>query len=311
MYTLTDLGSVGGATTDVSDVNDRGEIAGVLTYPNGTFTAFLWTPTGGMRIVTAFGGSNSIGYGITATGQVLGASNVGANQVHGFIGNDPAQDLVAPLAINSCRAYAANSAAQIVGGFSTPADPNTSRGFLLTWGLPLQDLTPPTNDANIASDINDFAQVAGYLTDPNGVPRAAVWTPGLLWRDIGTPAGVQSECDAINNFGQSVGFIVPATGTQRAFLHINGIVETLPTPLDRASYALDINDRGEVVGGYGNVAFVFDQVNGLRDLNSLIPFNTGWLLSQGIAINNRGQIVGNGTYLGQARSFLLTPTDEI
>lgn len=57
-------------------------------------------------------------------------------------------------------------------------------------------------------------------------------------------------------------------------------------------------------------AFVF--TNGvMRELNNLVPANTGWVLNGATDINDAGQIVGNGKHNGQDRAFLLTPTQPI
>ena len=54
--------------------------------------------------------------------------------------------------------------------------------------------------------------------------------------------------------------------------------------------------------------FIWDSVNGMRDLNDLIPSNSGWLLGDPFAINDSGQIVGLGFLNGdEQRAFLLTP----
>lgn len=75
------------------------------------------------------------------------------------------------------------------------------------------------------------------------------------------------------------------------------------------SGAYDINDHDEVVGysetSNGNHAFVWDDVEGMRDLNSLID-TTGWVLVSATAINNAGDIVGTGLLNGQPHGFLLT-----
>jgi hypothetical protein len=46
------------------------------------------------------------------------------------------------------------------------------------------------------------------------------------------------------------------------------------------------------------------------DLNSLLPDNSGWQLEDATAINNNGVIVGDGTYNGQERAFILYTTPE-
>jgi probable HAF family extracellular repeat protein len=43
------------------------------------------------------------------------------------------------------------------------------------------------------------------------------------------------------------------------------------------------------------------------ELNKLLPPNSGWKLQYANAINNKGQIVGYGTFQGQTRAFLLKP----
>jgi probable HAF family extracellular repeat protein len=85
----------------------------------------------------------------------------------------------------------------------------------------------------------------------------------------------------------------------------------LPGASDSA--ALGINNVGQVVGGsfYSATnelhALVWSPSTGMLDLNNLIPANSGWLLQFANAINDKGQIVGQGTLNGQTEAFLLTP----
>jgi probable HAF family extracellular repeat protein len=74
-----------------------------------------------------------------------------------------------------------------------------------------------------------------------------------------------------------------------------------------SSYATAINDSGQVVGGTGGHAFLYD--NGkMVDLNTLISSGSGWVLESATAINDSGQIVGCGTNSrGKTDAFLLTP----
>jgi hypothetical protein len=43
------------------------------------------------------------------------------------------------------------------------------------------------------------------------------------------------------------------------------------------------------------------------DLNSVLPPDTDWVLTKANAINNLGQIAGDGLYLGQRHGFILSP----
>jgi len=58
-----------------------------------------------------------------------------------------------------------------------------------------------------------------------------------------------------------------------------------------------INDVGQVVGrlisASANLAFIYDGTQ-MIDLNTILPANSGWQLSEATAINNNGQIVGWG-----------------
>jgi probable HAF family extracellular repeat protein len=67
-----------------------------------------------------------------------------------------------------------------------------------------------------------------------------------------------------------------------------------------------INNLGQVVVESGD-AFIWSQATGMLDLNGLIPANSGWNLTWAFAINDSGQIVGQGLINGESHAFLLTP----
>jgi hypothetical protein len=46
------------------------------------------------------------------------------------------------------------------------------------------------------------------------------------------------------------------------------------------------------------------------DLNSLIAPGSGWVLESATAVNDSGQIAGNGIIDGQEHAFLLTPEHD-
>lgn len=49
----------------------------------------------------------------------------------------------------------------------------------------------------------------------------------------------------------------------------------------------------------------------MLDLNSLLPPSSGWILNNAYAINDEGDVVGDGRLDGELRGFLLTPNDTI
>jgi uncharacterized membrane protein len=80
-----------------------------------------------------------------------------------------------------------------------------------------------------------------------------------------------------------------------------------------ASIAKDINAAGQVVGAVtvpetSSHGFFADATGPLQHLNDLIPAGSGWVLFEADGINERGQIVGYGSFNGNPVStFLLTP----
>ncbi len=148
---------------------------------------------------------------------------------------------------------------------------------------PLSNL--PGCQSGIAAGINNLNQVAGQCSQSASDVTAFAQPRAVAWQD-----------GAANLDG---------TG-QATDLGTNGYL----------SRALFINDLGTVVGDSwpsGGVEFtnsraVLWQGANMYDLNSFIPTNSGWVLDVATAINNKGQIVGQGTRSNELgyRSFLLT-----
>ena len=73
-----------------------------------------------------------------------------------------------------------------------------------------------------------------------------------------------------------------------------------------SSEGTGINAGGQVTGVGDSGAFLWDGTD-MLDLNDLIAPGSGWILGQGNAINDAGQIAGSGFIGGQQHAFLLTP----
>ena len=81
--------------------------------------------------------------------------------------------------------------------------------------------------------------------------------------------------------------------------------------------ALAINSAGMIVGecmfsqdSEEYHAFVWDETNGMRDLNNLVVMPEGWTLQCATDINDWGSITGYGTVNGETHAFLLTTPRE-
>jgi probable HAF family extracellular repeat protein len=134
-------------------------------------------------------------------------------------------------------------------------------------------------------------------------------------QNLGTlPGSMGAAAIAINNSGQVAGWNVYSNGNEDAFLYSGETMQDLGTlPGGLWSRAWGMNNNGQVVGsaytssGGNQHAFLYD--NGeMEDLNNLIPVSSDWTLLVASAINDNGQIVGQGINpSGQTDAFLLTP----
>jgi len=98
----------------------------------------------------------------------------------------------------------------------------------------------------------------------------------------------------------------------QAFLYDGSSMNNLGTLGGSASWAMAINDSGQVVGNSRTAdnslhAFLYDDIGGMLDLNDLIALDSGWTLWYANDININGQIVGIGSIDGEAHAFFLTP----
>jgi probable HAF family extracellular repeat protein len=117
--------------------------------------------------------------------------------------------------------------------------------------------------------------------------------------DLGTLGGSSSWPSAINDKGQVVGSSnLAGDQNNHAFLYKDGKMTDLGTLGGTSSEAKGINESGQVVGWSDNSSgqrrgFLYDSTNGMRDLNDLIPADSGWTMYEAAGINTDGQIVAS------------------
>ena len=331
-YSITDLGSISGATDEVGAmaINDRGQVAG------GNGHAFLWTngrlqDLGTLPQEEYEDSTLAVANGLNNHGQIVGCSGgfgpvfmSGLQSTRGIVVENNHLQQFSRYNV-SFIPYAINDADQIVGL-------NAYRGFFYAQGemLPIGTLSHvPNGNRSTARSLNSQGQVVGWSTE--GTLHIARYdqlaTHAFLWqrhgksgqmRDLGTlPGWVNSYAYGINHQGEIIGSVSDAggdtSGFERAsrtaaFLWRSGKMISLGTlPGSKSSAAFGINDSAAIVGTSDNRAFLWEQGR-MRDLNAALPAGSGWTLEKAKAINNKGQIIGTGTLNGQAHMFLLTPS---
>jgi probable HAF family extracellular repeat protein len=350
-YSIVDLGTLGGVSSEAFGINNESWAAGVSNLQGDQSQhAFLWRH-GKLTDLGTLGGFNS---GVLSAkpkddrGEIAGVAESSAvdplnenfcgfstNLVClGFLWRNGAMTALPTLGGNNAQAFGVNSLGLVVGlAETTVHDTNCVSPQVLDWEAviwgpqvgDIQELPPFPGDAVAAAiSINDKGQVVGASApcgpvNPSNSAHAVLWENGFT-RDLGSLGGtVNNVALAINNQGQAVGFSnLPGDTTQHAFLWQNGVISDLGTlPGDVLSLASGINDRGQVVGGSCDINFnckaVLWQSGMIFDLNRLIASSSSLFLIFASDINSQGEIVGQAFDQSSANTpaFIAVPDAEI
>jgi len=289
MYSITDLGTLGGATfTTANSVNNAGQVAGT----SGD-SAFLWQ-NGTLTGLGTLGGRFSDGLALNSNGWITGLSETAGGEFHAFLWDGTTMRDLGTLGGGFSMGQGVNSTGQVAGWSSEPGG--------LQWGFRWNGTTMEALDVpggfSYGYAINDAGQVGGERSG-----RATIWT-GSTAQDLGLVGIVR----AVNNNGQAAGHNL-ATGTP-FFWNGSSLVFFQSAAGERFVYGM--NDAGHVVGsslpvpGGGLKAFLWDGTQ-TYNLNDYLVNGAGWVLTGARDVNELGQIVGSGTFNGETRGFLLTP----
>ena len=287
---IIDLGTFGGSNSLANDVNSRGQVVGgaentepdpwnfgdLIGLPSpSAWHGFVWQK-GVMRDLGTLGGPDSFGMFINDSGQITGFS---------FIDSIPSPTTGIPT-----------------------IDP-----FL--WdGSRMIDLGTLGGTVGFGNGLNNRGQVIGFSNIAGDVAsHAFIWERGVL-TDIGTLGGDKSGAGWINDAGQVVGTADLADGTHHAFVWRKGEMTDLGTIAnDPCSNGGHINARGQAIGTstdcHGTILHIFLWENGsMVDLSAQVLPGSGFAFVEPIAINDVGEIVGNGVLPnGDVHAVVLKP----
>lgn len=298
-------------------LNDLGQIAANGINDNGDIQAAVWTP-GATPPLRFLGAPSDYASDINNAGQVAGEHQFTPGQWHAAIFADGSiRDLGAAGGASSIG-RAINASGEVAGAIGI--GPGQDHAFLYANGQ-MTDLGAFSGGRSDAYGINDAGQVVGtsLVAGAGGQPntwRAFEYSAGTLNAlDIG---GAGSIAWDINNAGQVVGEWSPAGGGSHAFVYRDGIVQDLGNLGAESTYALSINDRGDIVGygatGRGDVLHGFLYIDGeLVDLNTLLAAPNGWEITRTSAINEGRQIASLACRIDDASvcmPALLSPVPE-
>ncbi len=324
---------------DIAGGNFRGVIWN-LSYTQLVTASSLTTISPGV------GGNNSRCTGINNLGEVVGFrdqynSSINQQMDIGFyykIGQTIHQvPNFAASALFECNPWDINDSGVITGQANGVGNSSLYKGFkydknaqnptLVNIGV----LFGGSAGESKSYAINSFGTVVGFSKDSNWENRAIRANNSLQSLGGYTPLifepAQQTIATCLNASVTVGGYAQEDFNTFRAiyrtaFMAIgdwNGVpllTGVGSNPSDDSNTISGVNDSGDFVGDseIGNAnhyAFLYRNNGGngysLHNLNSFLPANSGWVLKFAKDINNRGWIVGDGTYNGQNRAYVLYP----
>lgn len=309
-YTITDLGTLGDAVAPAG-INDEGISVGYAL--DLLYRYHGWVNTNGsFDQVTPMG--------MTAQGQMLGINDfnqsIFASYMLGMLSTSGSiynAGMMSPL--GQMMPCALNNADVVVGSRFVVSPNGLRNEQACRWETGVISTLPALNGAesSIAKGINENGWIVGSSILPGSItPTATLWLNGAAI-DLGSLGGQGSQALAINSNNQVVGIAHISNNRTHAFrfdLASDGSVLSridLGALAGGYSIATAINDLGTAVGSSGNRAVIWEN-DSIDDLNTMIPDNSGWVLTKATGINESGQIVGIGALGGDPfRAFILTP----
>jgi hypothetical protein len=335
-YRIVDLGALPGApATDTSRalaINATAEIVGAeLSGPHPAFGSAMEFSAGGSPVALgapaqplACGTATrtvalDINAGGTASGYVACAFNGPAAQKFAVLFAGGSATVLAGLLADSISglpaqsvAYAINDDGLAVGYSAINVIDTDGPRHAVSWtaGVATGLGALPGDIASVAYAINNAGRIVGVSKSPShaqAVSFAKGKVVGLGWLTGDT----DSAAFSINASGLIAGYSAGPSGFH-AVIFSKGAVQPLGVLSgDVNSQALAINSAGDAVGfsdldGYDTHAVLFHRGRALS-LTSLIGSGTGWVLNEANAINDDGDIVGQGTHDGKVRAYLLVP----
>ncbi|PSB03556.1 HAF repeat-containing PEP-CTERM protein [Merismopedia glauca] len=301
LYTMTDLGTLGGDFSEANDINEVGQIVGRSNTTDGKQRGFVWQ-NGTMTDLGDLGTGYSDAYKINESGQIVGSSYdiIGDRGDRGFLWQNGTMTDLRTLGGQESNPTDINESGQIVGSSRT-ADGNY-HAFLWENGT-ITDLNTLSDDINFSypSGINNAGQIT-VNTYESGYQRRR----SFLWQN-GTRTYLSSlgdnstQISDINESGQIIGGS-NVNGSNRAFLWQNGESIYLGS-VGGDSGVSDINDAGQIIGTSRTTdrQTVFLWQNGtMIDLLALRG-----IYGEAKQINEAGQVLGNyGIEMLDSKPFL-------
>lgn len=309
-YTMTVL--AGGIDASVSGLNDAGQAA-----LSADAQGYVGSGDTLMALNALPKHHASFAYAINNSGQAAGASFNIPGHARAFVW-DGATHKIGSLPGYPYSEARGISDTGVVAGFAETGHADrlrawVSHAFVRQADGLLVDLGTLGGPYSAAYTISASGSVAGKADTDSGATHAFLWTENGGMTDLGTLGGANSAAYAVSSAGAVAGVSeTDDSGTRHGFLTLGGQMHDLaPLPGMDSSVAYAVNGTDQAVGISQTAAGIKRATlwqNGKpTDLNTLLPPHSGWVLTEARAVNNHGQIAGQGLWNGRPCAFLLTP----
>ena len=294
-YTATDLGTLGGDSSEALAINNPGQVVGYATTVPGSDALehpFVWSNGQMIDITGTFGRATGVNNSGTVTGFAFGLPQTSNTHAFSYVSG-----ILKDLGTLPGGGTAPFSEANAINGSGVIVGTSKSQGMIYENGA----MSGFSDQAALnAYAVNSNGDIVGILQNAH-----AFLFSGNNMKDLGTfdgSKGTSSAPNAINDAGQIVGSsFYSGNAVQHAFLYQNGSMSDLGTLYGGYSIANGINNAGDIVGESDGAGFLYH--NGVMiDLNT-VSSGSGLHILRARAINDLGQIVG----LAGDHAVLLTP----
>ncbi len=303
----------------VAQVNDRGQVLGLLSGSTGT-QPFLYAD--GSYTVLAAPGANANSTSATQlsnAGQVIGRYTDAAGS-HAYLYGDGTYTEIAVPGADFTTALQVSAGGKILAEYFDSAGLHPAiddNGTFTTLSVPGASSTvvrlANSSSSNLLPAINDAGQVIGTYADAAG-SHAFLYSGGdSSYTTLAVPGAALTTPTAINAAGQVLGTYGTVPGTTsgaRPFVYSDGAYTTIAVPGATTTTAAQINDAGQVAGTYSDATgtHVFLETDGTyATVNP--PFNpnaSGSASSFFTQLTNAGDILasGPGSQPGSSQPFI-------
>lgn len=306
-YTITELPPLpGDSYCGALALNENGQAAGYSEH-----SAVIWSSQGAPKNIHDLSASFSVAFALNDSGQAAGdILPIVANSGAFFWDGVSMQRLSPPLGEYIDEAYAMNNSGVVIGtgGVTTFGYRWQAGSFQPLGVLPGDDTARPLA-------INNYGISAGISRGPNGA-RPVIWSP-LTAQIVPLPTAATGGTPwGISDLGVVVGEYYTSVGAMPFYWSSGLGAQTLPLPAGtNRGYAWSINSAGVIIGAADGRPVVWRKTaSGIYEaalLETKLNNATGWSGLSLNAINDAGQITGDGSFNGSGRGFILTPGSDL